>query len=201
MTKEQVIEVIRNQISRLVGDTGASVISVESLERLLTYLSSDKGDKDVAAAIAADKEMALAQHRAALAQYSAEADAGLELFKSVTRSGQAALKSFFLLNGGAAVAVLALVGHLSTSGATAARVNTFALPLGCFAFGLLLSAMASGGVYLAQRAYSLSQKQQGDGWNAVVVCVSLASLFAFAVGCYFAYIAIHGIAAQAATRV
>ena len=50
-----------------------------------------------------------------------------------------------LLNGGAAVAVLALIGHLSTSATTAAQVNKFAVPLLFFGWGLLFVAMASGG--------------------------------------------------------
>jgi hypothetical protein len=195
MTKEQTIAVIRDQVSRLVNDSGASVISVESLERLLTYLSADKSDEDIAAAIEAGKETALAQQRADLAQFSAEADARLELFRSVISSGQAALKSFFLLNGGAAVAVLALVGHLSTTGATAAHVDAFALPLLCFAVGLLLSAIASGGTYYVQKAYSDRRKQLGDRLNAVGFVVCIASLLAFVAGGYYAYVAIHGIAA------
>lgn len=37
----------------------------------------------------------------------------LELFRSVIISGQSAIKSSFLLNGGAAVALLAFIGHLA----------------------------------------------------------------------------------------
>src|SRR6266496_5374166 len=134
--------------------------------------------------------MALAKHRGDLAEYSAKADAQLELFKSVIQSGESARKSFFLLNGGAAVAVLALIGHLSTSTITAAQVNKFAVPLLFFACGLLLVALASGGTYLVQKAYADSRKRRADVINVLGIWVCFFSLVAFSVGCYFAYVAI-----------
>jgi len=195
LTAKAAVQIIREQIRRVRGK-GGSWVTAESLERLLDHLDSGQAEKDIAALVDAEKEMALAKHRGDLAEYSAKADAQLELFKSVIQSGESARKSFFLLNGGAAVAVLALIGHLSTSAITAPRVNKFALPLLFFACGLLFAAMASGGTYLVQKAYADSRKRRADVLNMVGICVCFGSLVAFCVGCYFAYVAIQGIAAS-----
>jgi hypothetical protein len=185
MTGKDAIHIIHENV-RAVQETGVSSIPIEALQRLLDHLDSDQAEKD----------MALAKHRGELAKYSAEANAQLELFKSVILSGESARKSFFLLNGGAAVAVLALIGHLSTSAITATQVSKFAFALVSFACGLLFAAGASGGTYLVQKAFADSKKRRAEILNMVGIWVCIGSLVAFCVGCYFAYVAIEGIAAS-----
>jgi hypothetical protein len=187
VTGKEIIQIVREEV-RAVQEQGTTLIPAESLQRLLNHLDSGEVDKDVALLIAAHKERATAK-------YGARVSAQSELFKSVIQSGQAALKSMFLLNGGAAVAVLALVGHLSTSATTAGQVDKFAFPLLFFASGLGFAALASGGTYLVQRAYSARKRRRGTRLNNLVVLLSIASLVAFAVGCGFAYVAIQAIAA------
>jgi hypothetical protein len=184
LTDKTAIQIIREHV-RTVQKEGGCWVTAESIEQLLDHLDSGQAEKDIAALVDADKEMALAKHRG-----------DLELFKSVIQSGESARKSFFLLNGGAAVAVLALIGHLSTSATTAAQVNKFAVPLLFFACGLLFAAMASGGTYLVQKAYADSRKRRADVINMLGMWVCFFSLVAFSVGCYFAYVAIQGIAAS-----
>jgi hypothetical protein len=189
MTGRDVIQIIRDNV-RTVQETGVGSVPIETLQRLLNHLDSGEVDKDIALLIAAEKERATAK-------YGARVNSQLELFKSVIGSGQAALKSFFLLNGGAAVAVLALIGHLSTSATTAGQVNKYALPLVSFACGLVFTSMAAGGTYLVQKAYAEKRKRWANRFNTLVVWLCFGSLVAFCVGCYFAYVAIHGIAASA----
>jgi len=188
LSDKTAIQIIRGQL-RALRQEGGSSVTAESLEQLLDHLDSGQAEKDIAALVDAEKEVALAKRRA-------KANAQLELFKSVIQSGESARKSFFLLNGGAAVAVLALIGHLSTSTITAPQVNKFAVPLLFFACGLLLVALASGGTYLVQKAYADSRKRRADVINVLGIWVCFFSLVAFSVGCYFAYVAIQGIAAS-----
>jgi hypothetical protein len=62
-----------------------------------------------------------------LAGYAAQTAADLELFKSVISTANIAIKSLININGGAAVELLAFVGHLlSTRGKQ--LVHGFALP-------------------------------------------------------------------------
>src|SRR5205823_6150772 len=72
----------------------------------------------------------------------------LEMFRSVITSGQNAIRSSFLLNGGAAVALLAFIGHLAQF--KAERVPEFAACLLPFAYGVLAIAVTSGFTYLSQ---------------------------------------------------
>jgi len=130
-----------------------------------------------------------ANHETALAKYRVRVDFALEQFKSVTTVGQSALKSMFLVNGGAAVAVLAFAGHLATS-AGARAVQTLAFPLACFVVGLLLVTIASGLTYLAQRAYATKQRQRGNRLNVAIIVIGTFSVVAFATGSWFAYAAV-----------
>jgi hypothetical protein len=74
-------------------------------------------------------------------------------FSATMEFGREATKAGMLINGGAAVALLAFVGQ------TAARIEPASiLPIakiiGLFAFGVLFAALASGLSYLAQLQYS-----------------------------------------------
>jgi hypothetical protein len=62
-----------------------------------------------------------------LAGYAAQIAANLELFKSVISTANIAIKSLITINGGAAVALLAFVGHLLSTGGKQ-LVRGFALP-------------------------------------------------------------------------
>jgi hypothetical protein len=122
-------------------------------------------------------------------KYRVRVDLLLEQFTSVIAVGQAALKSMFLINGGAAVAVLAFAGHLATS-TGAKAVQTLALPLVCFVFGLILVTIASGLTYLAQRAYATRRRDLGARLNATIIAIGLFSVATFTACSWFAYAAI-----------
>lgn len=96
----------------------------------------------------------------------------LEMFRSVISSGQNALKSMFLLNGGASVALLAFIGHLAQF--RAAMVNVFSTCLLPFVIGVLVIAMASGFTYLSQWLYA-GNSPKSHKWGLVVniLCIIL----------------------------
>jgi hypothetical protein len=77
----------------------------------------------------------------------------LETFKVVIASGQNALRAAMLVNGGAAVALLALLGNIVTK-TESDRVLKGPLPVALLFFGLgvFMSAVASALVYFAQVA-------------------------------------------------
>lgn len=76
----------------------------------------------------------------------------LEMFRSVITSGQNAIKSSFLLNGGAAFAMLAFIGKLTES--QQSLIPDFAYSLIIFVAGVLATSMTSGFTYLSQWFYS-----------------------------------------------
>lgn len=68
--------------------------------------------------------IAEANQRASLAQYDADVQTSLEATKAANKSAADALRAVTLLNGGAAVAMLAFIGHLAST-----RVDPLTLDL------------------------------------------------------------------------
>jgi len=125
-----------------------------------------------------------------LAQYDAENARHLEMFKSVITAGQSALKSALLINGGAAVAMLAFVGSVWEESLALCTVIYLLVAMGLFVVGVLLGAIASGLTYLAQRAYAQEREKAGNRLNvAIITCVVVAYAL-FLLGSFVASIAI-----------
>ena len=94
------------------------------------------------------------------------------MFKSVITSGQNAMRSSFLMNGGAAVALLAFIGHLASI--KPESVAIFAAVLMPFVLGVLAMTMTSGFTYLSQWLYDSSNtKAQKWGFSLNIVCIAL----------------------------
>ena len=99
----------------------------------------------------------------------------LEMFRSVITSGQAAMKSSLLLNGGAAVALLAFIAHLAQH--SPAKVSVFAECLLFFALGALAIVVTSGITYLSQWLYAdPSPTSQKYGFRLNIICIVLGIL-------------------------
>lgn len=129
----------------------------------------------------------------------------VEMFKSVVEAGLNALKSALVINGGAAIALLAFVGNQITK--SAASDQRFILT--CFGYSLLVfivgagfAGVASGARYLAQFSYaraldnfsrgikSSAWLKWGHGINILSIILGAASFVAFFVGGYFSYSAL-----------
>ncbi|GAF89691.1 unnamed protein product, partial [marine sediment metagenome] len=127
--------------------------------------------------------------------YKAECDSKLEewklKFRATVQSGQAALKSAFLINGGAAVGLLAFIGNVWTK--TKANVNGLGFPLLLYVFGVLFPAVASGLTYLSQYQYGKSVKDDDHfarcarKINWVGITFVILSYFLFAIATFWAY--------------
>ena len=123
----------------------------------------------------------------------AEHASHLEMFRSVILAGQNALKTAFLMNGGATVAILAFLGKLSDH--RQEKIADFASALVFFVIGVLAITMASGGTYLSQWFYAGSEswkKKTGFWLNILVIIFGLASYGLFIVGTIIAYKAFIG---------
>lgn len=118
-------------------------------------------------------------------------EGNLEMFRSVITVGQGAIKTSFLLNGGAAVAMLAFIGHLAQF--SPAKVPEFAATLLPFAHGVLAVAITSGSTYLSQWFYA-SQWKHGETigrvLNVLCILLGLASYGLFLRGLYSVFSAL-----------
>lgn len=83
----------------------------------------------------------------------------LEMFRSVIAAGQGAMKASFSLNGGAALAMLAFVGHLAS--VTPLKIPMFTGSMGLFALGVLGTVVTSGATYAGQWFYSRGTPRTG----------------------------------------
>ena len=110
------------------------------------------------------------------------------MFRSVISSGQGAIKSSFLLNGGAAVALLAFIGHLAQF--SPAKVAMFASCLLPFSLGVMAIAITSGFTYLSQWLYASSHaraRKAGYVFNFLCIFLGLGSYALFAWGLFSTY--------------
>ena len=110
----------------------------------------------------------------------------VEMFRAMVLTGQAAIKSAFLLNGVTAFALLAFVAH------NLALINSevamkFSLCALVFGSGTLAAAMAAGSIYFAQCYFaSLNERiaKMGNFLNAVGIFCMLTSYVMFLSGLY-----------------
>lgn len=100
----------------------------------------------------------------------------LEMFRSVIQAGQNAVKSSFLLNGGASVALLAFIGKLTEE--QHSKIPAFADSLTIFVTGAFAIALTSGLTYLSQWFYSEPEpwkQKTGFTLNMASIVLGLSS--------------------------
>lgn len=112
----------------------------------------------------------------------------LEVFKSVYEYGRLALNSAILVNGGASVAMLALLGSLVEAKAQFHAALLWALL--CFAIGVFAGGVATGCTYLSQYHYVHSTDRPTPArWRTAAVWFAGGSFMVFLLGVVFALIA------------
>jgi hypothetical protein len=111
----------------------------------------------------------------------------LEMFRSVITAGQSSLKSSFLLNGGAAIALLAFIGHLAEI--KSIQVHEFICSLMLFSLGVLATAITSGLTYLCQWLGSSTHAniiKISYYINILAICVGATAYVLFVCGLFSA---------------
>jgi len=114
----------------------------------------------------------------------------LEGFKQIIALGQSTLKSMMLINGGAAVALLAFLGNLITRTGSSANVVAFAGSMRLFVIGVFLAAVAYATTYFSQLFYDgekVWQQRTGLILHVITSLIGAASLAAFLWGAHAAY--------------
>lgn len=114
-------------------------------------------------------------------------ETSLEMFRSVIQAGQGALRTCLLINGGAAVALLAFAGHIVSSGTKAVPLTDVAMAMGAFVGGVLAGGLASGTTYLSQWLFADDWDRTGFVLNIAAIIFGLGSLVLFGYGGYLAY--------------
>ncbi len=183
MSTRQFVGQMKSQIED-IKMKGTTAIDCDNL---IAYLSEAEKLKDVDPT-AIEIEMLKANLQYGIEFNKHTYQERLEMFKSVIVAGQGAINSSLLLNGGAAVAVLAFISRVAESKPT--KVPLFGDCLLGFAFGVLAIAMASGFTYLSQWLYASPYpwaQKSGFGVNVFAILLGLTSYGLFAWGLFAAY--------------
>jgi len=115
----------------------------------------------------------------------------LELFKSVIEAGQTAVKTLILMNGAAAIALLAFLGNILSRGPNfgeaivVAKIN---VAMVVFLTGVGCAGATSCLRYISQAFYAgINTEKYGDMARNTAVVLALVSLLAFLYGGFSAY--------------
>ena len=118
-----------------------------------------------------------------------------EVFKSLVTLAVESLKMMALVNGGAAVAILAYLGNIASRNPPPLHAPKMLCPLLCYSGGVLASALAFIGAYATQLRLYNEERARHDGKPfrqyhqiGVGICMLLLvfSAIAFGLGCYYA---------------
>ena len=122
-----------------------------------------------------------------VSHYQAQLDTNLKMFESVIEYGKHAMNAAMIVNAGAAVALLTLVGNLAAH-SSSGPASPFARPILYFSIGVLVAAMAIGGAYLTQYLYAgNSESRAGKGFHVTTALFVICSYALFLLGAFNAY--------------
>lgn len=178
-------------------DQGATVALLRSVAIALRNAKSEDAARHFER-LAAEMESGVAdehrtarleQYRSQLARWEAEVkyslDWKLESFRSTMAFAQAAIKSGMLVNGAAAVALLAYLGNIKAQGAA---TSPFVVALGLFSGGVVAAALTCACSYFAQLLYTPGNT---DGiakrWHISALLLMLGSVAFFSGGAMSSY--------------
>lgn len=177
------------QMKQTIEEIKAQGTTTIPCDNLIDYLAEiQKAPEAEPTALQIEKYKADLQNWVETIKQNHEGD--LEMFRSVITAGQTAIKTTFLLNGGASVAMLAFIGHLAQFNTS--KIPAFAGCLVIFAYGVLAIAVTSGLTYLSQWLYggtSPAAKKAGFVLNLFCMLLGVSSYAFFAWGLFKAYCA------------
>ncbi len=162
------------QMRLLIEDIKSKGTAAIYCDNLISYLKEVENSPEVELTLAElERYKADLQNWIESNKYQHERD--IEMFRSVITAGQSAIKSSFLLNGGAAIATLAFIGHLVQFNLE--KVAVFSACLLPFTYGVLAVAVTSGLTYLSEWFYASSNQKVIEwdiGFKLNIACIVLA---------------------------
>lgn len=186
MKASEAIEILRDYVE-VAKERGLHSLPIQNFQELIEELA------DINASTPEEVsrgEQVLEWYRARLANSHARWSARREsnhLMTSLTATaGLNALKAATLINGGAAVAIIALLGSLYEAKTRTPIPSQLVWALACFGGGVFLSAIAAGATYVSQ-AYlgrEFGSTQPGKRWRKCAIGATSLALFCFPAGAW-----------------
>jgi hypothetical protein len=188
MEAHDAIKEIKHALNEVHGE-GNEFVHIQSLINFLESL-----EKSASMSIEMRKlqhesnlEWYKAQRQCEIENYKAQISYDIEMVKSVKEAGQTALKTSFLINAGAAVALLAFIGNIWNKTQAAIVIKALANSLGIFSVGVLFVAIATGITYLTYNFYALKWNKTGAMVNIVSILCVIMSYITFIFGIIYMY--------------
>lgn len=183
MESKEIIESITSQLSSLKNN-GHEAVSIEGLE---TYL------KDLSSQATRSQEMQLAhynaQYQSNIEQYKESKAEWRELFKATIGHAQSAIKLLALVNGGAAVALLAFIGKIWSPEFNSTLIAAYIpLALVLYCCGVGAAAVTQLLTYLSQHFFTYDGDKVARVIRLFAQISALLSLTLFFIATYVAYL-------------
>jgi len=180
------IDLIRTQLHN-TKEEGSTEFNLEQIENWVNSLegeveaAEEESSVDTVSSSLKVEEYKLT-HQSKLEGYKAETQWSIEQFRSVIAYGQATLKSAILINGGAAVALLAFIGKIWSDENSQLAIKELSYSLTLFVFGTLAIAIATGITYIAQSLFNTGKNTLAHCVNGLVIGLVIASYVLFSLG-------------------
>lgn len=182
-----------NHIEKDVNEAKRNGIEVIPIDNLLNYLSN------IDVTVEADEnEITLEglkhQNSTQLEILRIENNFQIESFKAAITIGANACRTFLIVNGGAAIALLAFLGNIWNKNSSNEAATAVAAALMFFCVGVVLAGLCSGLAYFSQCLFAASylgtkkiKLWLGHAINAIACLCGAGSLIVFAYGSFTAY--------------
>lgn len=186
---------VKDVLEKITADvkaTKAAGFDKIDIEKMLIYLDTLNAEKEYNHDI--QMELLKSSNVSEIEFAKLNHAASLEAFRSVITVGTNAAKAFMIINGGAAISLLAFLGNIWNKDSSSAAISTITVSLLIFCMGVLCSGACSGFTYLAQICYASSDLRTKKVWhsagninNFIAILTGLSSLVLFGVGAYVTY--------------
>lgn len=191
MNAQDVVKLLHESIltSKRAGTAG---VSIERLEAFAHEIEKIVNESPAQTALSEQElEYYKAKLNSWLASQQRAHEWNLEMLRSTIAIAQSALKSSLLINGAAAVALLAFIGNVWSSKEHIPTVLGVANAMGFFVSGVLTAAVAAGFAYLAQAGYGNefghASRFIGVSGHALAAAGVISSYVLFGYASYLAY--------------
>lgn len=120
----------------------------------------------------------------------------LEVYRTTNVAGVTAMRSVFIINGGAAVAVSAFIGTITASSSLSSKLEPLSLSLACFALGAFAVSISFGAAYLTHFLAGYPEERKfwkdfvSNCFNGLALLGGISGLVLFAFGLFKAYSAL-----------
>jgi len=100
---------------------------------------------------------------------------------------QNAFKTIIIINGGAAVALLAFLGNIWAKDPSLEVVISIASAISLFSIGVLVGALGSGMVYVCNYLYAINKSSTATKFHILTAVLAIGAYVCFGLGAYSAH--------------